>query len=582
MFVCEKQEDKYIKAEDSDKITYYKSCECGEKGEETFEVLKEKEDTVEIEYIPNEGDALQGLITIKTSEGKSLVLESSNEKVVKVENDQFVIVGYGKVTLEATYGNAKTQIEIEVKQNITLDVTCTGEVKTGEKVDLNITINYGDYLVTTSNDGILKVENNEVIALEAGKATITVTSTLDPSIKKSIEITVVKDNNEEVAKEMLNGIVFPKEGYEDLPQSTNDYTLTYQMDKGIDANGKITREDEDTVSTGKVVLTYKGVNVEKEITYNIWGSFTDSVIAEFLANLPAKITDSVKFLGKSDSYGGTRIIINDIDKPEYLDKKGLYNQPFHDELVTIKLNIRTTEPSTSRYFYVTVNVGGKPIKEKAALVMKWIFNEVPENSVLYYDSPALPNACDDYDATIEWFDAKGNLLDFSKIAQDPVLGDSQALAPKITIRGESCIENADYYVWNKHYQSEEEKITDFVNAINWQNIRAYKYWNAQRTGNNYGYIPFYTPGEAERNLEYMAEYTYGRVRTGILKTSTEYIVIHDTAGSEKTHTAESFAQSIISQNNNPNNSYISWHFSVGNDGIYQSLLLLLLFLLLPL
>ena len=211
------------------------------------------------------------------------------------------------------------------------------------------------------------------------------------------------------------------------------------------------------------------------------------------------------------------------------------------------------------------------MKVKTAAVMKWVEETYPRNMILYYDEAGLPTQCDDYDAKLEWFDANGDALDFNKIAQDPVLGDSQVLTAKISIRGEVRNETIDYFVWNKKYTSNEEKVEDFVNALNWQNIGVYKYKSAAFYENNWGYLPFIVQGDAVRNQDYMLEYTYGRVRTNIKKTSTEYVVVHDTAGGAPTHTAESFALNQVQANNNPDNTYISWHFTVGTDGIFQSL-----------
>ena len=89
---------------------------------------------------------------------------------------------------------------------------------------------------------------------------------------------------------------------------------------------------------------------------------------------------------------------------------------------------------------------------------------------------------------------------------------------------------------------------------------------------NEGYLPFYKAENANINKEYMCEYTYGYVCTGIKQKSTEYVTVHDTAGALPTHTALSFAQNQLQKNNNKaNTEYISWHFTVGTDGIYQSL-----------
>ena len=86
------------------------------------------------------------------------------------------------------------------------------------------------------------------------------------------------------------------------------------------------------------------------------------------------------------------------------------------------------------------------------------------------------------------------------------------------------------------------------------------------------YLPFFTPGDAVRIQDYMCEYTYDNCTYRNLKKHLlNTIVFIDTAGGSPTHTAQSFAQDLFNQNNRENNDYISWHFSVGEDGIYQSL-----------
>ena len=183
----------------------------------------------------------------------------------------------------------------------------------------------------------------------------------------------------------------------------------------------------------------------------------------------------------------------------------------------------------------------------------------------------MPEVCSDYDVTIKWTDSKGENLKFANIAQDPILGDAQVLKATMTCRGEEITKTVDYLVWNKRYNSTEEKIEDFIKVLYYDNVKVYKYKSAAYYETNWGYLPFYFPGDAEINKEYMLEYTYGRVRTNIKKKSTEYVVIHDTAGGSPTHTAESFALNQVQANNKADNTYISWHFTVGEDGIYQSL-----------
>ena len=534
------------------KAKYYYSCECGEKGTETFE----------------SGEVLAHTFDQKVVDDKYLASTATKDSPAKY---YYSCKCGEKGTETFTHGEALKPIFVEE-----IKVVLNKEMNISDSQEFTVEVLPNDaenkeYEVILENDN-LKLENNKLSALKDGTCKVTFKTKEGSNVSFEIEITIL-DNRKEKAEELLNNfmLALPKETMVDLPLGTEDFSISYKMDKCFSNDGKITREEYDYTSNGQVVINYQGYELAKDYSVIVYGTFTDSIVEAFLSALPSEVSESVKFLRSTEDYGGTRIIINECDKPEVLSKTGVYTIPFHDEIVTFSINVRTTTPKASRFYEVPVKVAGRDIKYKTNEVMNWLFTEYKENMVLYYDSPMLPKNCDDYDATIEWLDSKGNTLDFNSIAQDPVLGESQVLSAKITIRGETYTQTADYFVWNKHYQSDEEKIDDFVKAINWQDIRSYKYKSGAYYENNYGYLPFFTPGDAVRIQDYMCEYTYGHCRTGILKTSTEYIVIHDTAGGSPTHTAQSFAQDLFNQNNRENNDYISWHFSVGEDGIYQSL-----------
>ena len=451
------------------------------------------------------------------------------------------------------------------------------DLNKGEEKEFEVTVlpenaTNKELSISVLDEKVCKVEGNKIIALQKGSTKLVIKALDESNVVVEVTINVIDNTAEELEKFMEEFMGnFPKETKDTLPQGTESYNVSYEFDKVINEKGELSREKFDTEVKGNVVLSIGETSIKKEVTILVYGTFTDEVVEEFIAALPDEVNESIKFLRNSEKFGGTKILSMESDKPEYLTKAGMYNRPFHDEIVMIKINVRTTEPKVSRYYDVPVKVAGETIEYKTNEVMLWLFQEYKENSVLYYDSPMFPTTCDTYDATIQWLDSKGDALDFAKVAQDPVLGESVVFSAKITIRGETYTQTADYFVWNKYYQSDEEKLDDFVKAINWQDIRVYKYTSAAYYETNYGYLPFYTPENAVINTDYMLEYTYGRCRTGIVKKSTEYIVIHDTAGGAPTHTAESFAQDLRNQNNKENNQYISWHFSVGEDGIFQSL-----------
>ena len=315
-----------------------------------------------------------------------------------------------------------------------------------------------------------------------------------------------------------------KDVYENLPTEYEDYQVSYELDKNVTAEGVITREELDVETKGKLVFKLGDHTVSKDFSIIIVGTYIDVLLKKFYDSIPKAINTAQVFSFKFEDYGSSRILVKESDKPEYLSATGEYNRPFHDEEVTLTLNIRTTTPKTSRFVKATVLVEGQTIEYKAQKTLEWLFESFPKNSILYYDDPLLPEVCSDYDVTIKWTDSKGENLKFANIAQDPILGDAQVLKATMTCRGEEITKTVDYLVWNKRYNSTEEKIEDFIKVLYYDNVKVYKYKSAAYYETNWGYLPFYFPGDAEINKEYMLEYTYGRVRTNIKKKSTEYFL----------------------------------------------------------
>lgn len=160
----------------------------------------------------------------------------------------------------------------------------------------------------------------------------------------------------------------------------------------------------------------------------------------------------------------------------------------------------------------------------------------------------------------------------STLVQNPVLGLGYDLNLEITIRGKTHIEKIYYRVWDSEITTNWETIEMFLEGINASVVGSYIMRMVGYETPHYGSVLFYKNGTYAVNTDYMTGYTYGYVNTGIKKTSTEYVVVHDTAGGAPTHTAESFAIGQVNKNNNKDNrEYISWHYTAGDDAIYQSL-----------
>ncbi len=519
---------------------------------------------------------------------KKYSIEVSDETICKANGNELVALKEGTViiTVKALDGsNVKKEytVTIEEKKSETIlvssiEVSTVNSMLTGEEQEITITVlpenaTNKDVEIEVITLDILSIEDNKVKALKEGLGKIKFTAKDGSKISKEIEINVEKKVDDSLILSKMESFIkeIGKDVYENLPTEYEDYQVSYELDKNVTAEGVITREELDVETKGKLVFKLGDHTVSKDFSIIIVGTYIDVLLKKFYDSIPKAINTAQVFSFKFEDYGSSRILVKESDKPEYLSATGEYNRPFHDEEVTLTLNIRTTTPKTSRFVKATVLVEGQTIEYKAQKTLEWLFESFPKNSIFYYDDPSLPEVCSDYDVTIKWTDSKGENLKFANIAQDPILGDAQVLKATMTCRGEEITKTVDYLVWNKRYNSTEEKIEDFIKVLYYDNVKVYKYKSAAYYETNWGYLPFYFPGDAEINKEYMLEYTYGRVRTNIKKKSTEYVVIHDTAGGSPTHTAESFALNQVQANNKADNTYISWHFTVGEDGIYQSL-----------
>lgn len=477
----------------------------------------------------------------------------------------FVLIGCGETEqVDAGKDNEPTEdvvtktLNIEnvkdVEEGETLTLRCTYD----KDVEVSISWQVNDKtLATITQEGVLT-------AIKSGKVTVTVKDSKS-NLEKSCEINITKKAFDQATiDEFLSSL--PKQTVANLPQKMGEVNVEYEFDNYISKNGVITRDDDNHEVSGKVVIDGK----KYDYTVIIVGEFIDDIAKEFIGQFN-NINGDIDIVKRFDDYGGTNITWE--SDSDIISKFGKFSRPFNDTYVTITYTVVTKNPAARVKYQTKVLAIGETIDYRNKKVEEWINTVAKENSVLYVES-VLPTYCDEYEASIEWFDGKGEKLELEKYADDPVLGKTAVFTVRVKYPNTTKYTDftMDYRVWNKHYNNTKEKAEDFVDALYKEYIRSYVYWSQGYDEVNMGYVPFYTSEDTVINTDYMCDYTYGLVRTGILKKSTEYICVHDTAGAAPTHTALQFAQGQVQKNNNPQNTeYISWHFTVGTDGIYQAL-----------
>ena len=114
--------------------------------------------------------------------------------------------------------------------------------------------------------------------------------------------------------------------------------------------------------------------------------------------------------------------------------------------------------------------------------------------------------------------------------------------------------------------SEQEILENFLSAI------AMDYYGGTRFGGNaggcnltYGHLNFYENKESEIIEMLLPESNANR--TGI-PTDVKFVVVHDTGNMSPTATAKANANFC---HNNGKTSSTGWHYTTGNDGVYQSI-----------
>ena len=469
----------------------------------------------------------------------------------KPANDKENNEGTNEVVLTKTLNieNAK-----DIEEGETLSLKCSYD-KDAE-VSITWQVN-NETLATINQEGVLS-------AIKSGKVVVTVKDSKS-NLEKTCEINISKKAiSQELIDEFLNSL--PKQTVTNLPSTMDAIKIEYEFDSYIDKNGVITRDDDNHEVSGKVVINGN----KYDYTVVIVGEFIDDIAKEFIKQFN-NINGDLDIVKRYDDYGGTNVTWE--SDSDIISKFGKFTRPFNDTYVTITYTVITREPAARVKYQEKVMAIGETIDYRNKKVEEWINTVAKENSVLYKES-VLPSYCDDYEASIEWFDNKGEKLEIEKYASDPVLGKTAIFTVRVKYPNTTKYTDftMDYRVWNKRYNSTKEKVEDFLDALHKDYIRSYRYWSQGYDEVNMGYVPFYDSKDSVINTDYMCDYTYGLVRSGILKKSTEYICVHDTAGAAPTHTALQFAQGQVQKNNNAQNTeWISWHFTVGTDGIYQSL-----------
>ena len=533
-------------------------------------------------------------LVLKLEEEKELQISYDNtckvEFILSTKDDIVTVDGLkvkanktGKTVITVTdkITNLSKEVNVEVKKVLTDFVVVFGEAVVGKEVtadysyEKDVEVNFE---ITFSNDN-LTLENGKIIAKKEGNVKVTVLE-INSGIVKEYDLTVEKgkEDPDQLLNNLLdwaiNEVGTCGEFEVILPETHPDYQCEYVWESSdesifaLDGFLEYLEFDTDVDITCKVI--YEGKEKSKTFTFTILGYAFQELAQKFEKQFPGgRIFQTMNLVTNYPDYYGGTIIKWESSNPDVFTNKGEYIKPVNNTNIILYYTIQLGSPNLSRNFEVELEVEGMTITDVKEEIVSWAKDNIGINGAID-ENTIFPNYLEEYGAELIWFDAFGNPLVVEKFVGNPIYSQGVDVQLKIIYKGHSALVDLHYNTLSAEITDMWDAIEIFTNTISEFNVREYEYnlvnWNSFEKG----YIPFYNNNDSQI-IESILPYTYGKQRTGIKKSSTEYVVVHDTGNPGAGANAEMHNRYITNLNNDSKSSSISWHFTVDERSIYQHL-----------
>ncbi len=374
-------------------------------------------------------------------------------------------------------------------------------------------------------------------------------------------------NDNYVNKVINQDIIFPTE------HPTIPATLTWLSfyEEIIDNNGHYIAPILDQKIEFLCTITFDGKKEDVFVEMVAKGSGTVmDVIKEWVKKqIGSPIIYSFRFPTDYPKYQATFTWTS--SNEQVITNSGEVIRPLENDATVNLTCLITYEGKTENYSFDVV-VLEMAARDKCAETKKWLDETFLGFTSITQDLD-LPVGYSPMQATINWSSSFSNIIDSTGKFTQPISGTNISLIAAITVGTYTLDVVYNYEVSGFTYTNKWEAIETFLNSINYKEIKTQYYQTyGNRTLNviNYGYLPFYNQNNAAIDVRILP-YTYGKQRTGIIRNSTQYIVVHDTGNNNNGANAEMHWRYINNLNNDPGSSSVSWHFTVDEGSIIQNL-----------
>ena len=568
------------------KITYKEDTEISK--EFNIKVIENLPDSAKLKVTKEEifvGEKVE--YTIECSQSSylnSLVCESENEEIVSVEANQIIAKAEGtcKLYLKTKQGTKLDEVIVTIKKNEVIEdkaifVIEKTNVSVGNTLDfvVKVTPESLNVIVVSENPEIIKVEKNKLVAIKYGTCKVYIKSNDGKKVYDEIIITV-EDNSltEDIISEYIKSIYDRKEVTEDIEfiREYKDTGITFDYSfnktKYLTNKGKFTQPIVDTEVNVMVsyVLGDEDYFVDVVLILKGWGTEFDVALDYVKDKIPTETKRSLNLPTICHSNGATYAWY--IDGEEI--KNGLFTFERTDDAdyyVNIKCVI-TIDGKTQEKIY-PVKCIMKESMEKVELLYNELKNLIASSTIK--DSIVLPTSDDRFDANITWrsynpyvMDDYGNVTKpFNDIKVDFMLTVVMGQYEKRgiitgTVEGKN-LEN----VW--------DRVELFLEEINKKEIKTQSFylygWEPGYETvltKNIGYLPFYIMDEVKVTVDILPDDS--NLKANRMRTSTNYITLHNTGMAHPTATAQGLNEYI-----HTTDRIASWHYSIDDKEAYQEL-----------
>lgn len=503
-----------------------------------------------------------------TSENISL----DGNKVTGLKEGSAIILIKDKVS------NVQKELTLTIVKKNSLVFNCLDYVYVGFDVYLDcddLSSDEESFTYTNKTSDIIAIVDGKITGLKEGTGIVDVCNTItgeEGTFKIKVRLSETVNEAYEYAYDNVKDRGFLEANLVFKNDKLNcKYEWISSNDSLFDStDGTLDMPELNEVVTLTLKIIFDSETVERSWDYIVigaaFGDISSNFENQFIGNKLFK--DMSVISDWPDYYGGTVIKWSSSDESIFTNE-GKFTKPLEDSFVTITYTIVLGNNLGEYTSSITLSADGRDIRDLSSDILTWIDNNFCTDNIISEET-ILPTYIDEYNVSLEWLDANNKPLKIENYAGNPVFSSGLNLKIKATYKGESTYISKHYDLEAKGYENKWDLIKVFTDTIAMQDVTTYKYSLVSWTGTENGYIPFYNSEKSAITVDILP-YTYGHQRTNEKKKSTEYIVVHDTGNAKEGANAEMHNRYIKGLNEKEDSDYISWHFTVGDDGIYQHL-----------